>query len=218
MLDRPARHLLDPLLQALAGLLVRAGISANTLTFAGFALGLGASLLIALQHPLAGLTMMAVSRLLDGLDGAVARLTRPSDRGGYFDITLDFIFYASVPLAFAWAQPEKNALAAAFLLACFMGTASSFLAFAVLAEKRRQQAPHQASPERESPALSTPGKSFYFLGGLTEATETLLCFALMCLYSEHFSQLAVAFSVLCLITILTRLTRAWKEFDPTPKL
>jgi hypothetical protein len=61
---------------------------------------------------------------------------QPTDRGAFLDITLDFLFYASIPLAFALADPAANALPAAVLLAAFIGTGSSFLAFAVLAERR----------------------------------------------------------------------------------
>jgi phosphatidylglycerophosphate synthase len=137
VLDRAASAALAPLLQALARALVRAGVGADGITLAGFAIGVAAAVAIALQHPLWGLGLIAASRLCDGLDGAVARLTAPTDRGAFLDITLDFLFYASVPLAFALADPAANALAAAALLAAFIGTGSSFLAFAVLRTSTR---------------------------------------------------------------------------------
>lgn len=62
-------------------------------------------------------TAIFLSRLCDALDGAVARQGQPTDAGGFLDITLDFLFYASIPLAFAVADPGANALAAAVLLA-----------------------------------------------------------------------------------------------------
>lgn len=185
MLDRQAQALLTPLLKALGRRLVQAGVGANTLTLTGFVLGLAAALAIALQAYGAGLALLLVSRLLDGLDGTVARMTRPTDAGGFLDIALDFLFYASIPLAFAVADPGANALAAAVLLASFIGTGSSFLAFAALAEKRGLR------------DTALPGKSFYFLGGLTEATETLAVFAAMCLWPQHFAWLAYGFAALC---------------------
>jgi phosphatidylglycerophosphate synthase len=193
VLDRAASAALAPLLQALARALVRAGVGADGITLAGFAIGVAAAVAIALQHPLWGLGLIAASRLCDGLDGAVARLTAPTDRGAFLDITLDFLFYASVPLAFAWADPAANALAAAALLAAFIGTGSSFLAFAGFAHKhalRSQAYPH---------------KGLYYLGGLTEATETLACFALMCLWPQHFAPLAWGFAALCALTTATRI-------------
>jgi phosphatidylglycerophosphate synthase len=199
MLDRRAQTLLKPLLQALAQGLVRVGISANALSLTGFAIGMAAALAIAWQAYLLGLALLLASRLLDGLDGAVARLSQPTDAGGFLDITLDFLFYAAVPLAFALADPAANALAAALLLASFIGTGSSFLAFAALAEKRGLQ------------DTALPGKSFYFLGGLTEATETIAVFAAMCLWPQHFPVLACGFAALCALTTAMRIGWGFKR-------
>ena len=198
MLDRAAIALLKPGLQRVAGVLVRADIGADSVTLFGFALGLGAALAIACAAPTVGLALLLASRLMDGLDGAVARLTRPTDRGAFIDITLDFLFYASIPLAFAFADPAANALAAAVLLAAFIGTGSSFLAFAVLAERRGLH------------SEDYPQKGIYYLGGLTEATETLTCFVLMCLWPQHFALWAYGFAVLCVLTILMRLLGGWR--------
>lgn len=194
MLDRPAQALLKPALLAMGHVLVRAGVGANTLTVAGFVLGVAAAVAIALQAYLWGLGLLLASRLLDGLDGTVARLTQPSDAGGFLDITLDFLFYAAIPLGFALANPAANALPAAVLLASFIGTGSSFLAFAALAEKRGLA------------DTALPGKSVYFLGGLTEATETIVVFAAMCLWPQHFGWLAYGFAALCALTTAMRIT------------
>jgi phosphatidylglycerophosphate synthase len=177
--------------------LVARRVGADAVTLAGFALGVAAALAIALSHFGLGLALLLASRLADGLDGAVARLTQPTDRGAFLDITLDFMFYASIPLAFALADPAANALAAAVLLTSFVGTGSSFLAFAVLAEKRGLK------------NLALPGKGLYYLGGLTEATETLLCFAAMCLWPALFAPLAYGFAALCALTWLSRLHAGW---------
>jgi phosphatidylglycerophosphate synthase len=200
MLDRPAQALIAPALQAAGRWLVRHGGTADAITWAGFALGLAAAACIALQQPLAGLALILVSRLMDGLDGTVARLTAPTDRGAFLDITLDFLFYASIPLAFALADPAANALAAAVLLAAFIGTGSSFLAFAVLAERRGLK------------SLAYPSKGLFYLGGLTEATETLACFVAMCLWPAAFAPLALGFAALCALTVLARLRAGWLAF------
>jgi phosphatidylglycerophosphate synthase len=198
MLDRFATSLLRPPVTAAAKVLARAGVGANSITLVGFAIGLFAALLIANSAYLAGAAALFISRICDALDGAVARQTHSTDAGGFLDIALDFLFYASIPLAFAVANPGANALAAATLLAAFVGTSSSFLAFATLAAKRGLT------------SLDYPDKSFYFLGGLTEATETLACFAAMCLWPQHFALLAYSFSALCAITIGTRIGWGWK--------
>ena len=193
MLDRAANAALTPLLHVIARGLVRARIGADTVTLVGFAIGVAAAISIAMQSHALGLVLLLTSRLADGLDGPMARLTQPTDRGAYLDICLDFLFYASIPLAFAIADPSANALPAAVLLAAFIGTGSSFLAFAALAQKHGL-----ASTEH-------PDKGLYYLGGLTEATETLLCFALMCLWPARFAWWAYGFAALCALTIVTRL-------------
>lgn len=199
VIDRAAIALLQPGLQRLAAIAVRLGIGADTVTLTGFALGLAGALAIAAGLPGAGLLLILASRLMDGLDGAVARLTRPTDRGAFLDITLDFLFYASIPLAFAVADPAANALPAAVLLGAFMGTGSSFLAYALLAERRGLR------------SADYPQKGIYYLGGLTEAGETLACFVLMCLWPAHFAAWAYGFAVLCTLTIATRLHAGWRS-------
>jgi phosphatidylglycerophosphate synthase len=200
MLDRFATELIKPLVNRLAKVLRHVGLNANQLTVIGFLIGLVAAFFIAQGAYLAGAAALLTSRLCDALDGALARLTQPTDQGGFLDITLDFLFYASIVLAFAFSDPARNALPAAVLLAAFMGTSTSFLAFAVMAAKRGMT------------SVSYPDKSFYFLGGLTEATETLACFVAMCVWPEFFIELAYGFSVLCSITILTRIGWGWRSF------
>lgn len=200
MFDRALQGALKAPLARAAKLLVRMGVGANTLSFIGFGLGLAAAASIALGHFLAGLALMLLSRLMDGLDGAVARATSPTDRGGFLDITLDFLFYASIPLAFALHDPTTNALPAAVLLATFIGTGSSFLAFAIVAAQRKMS------------SLEFPDKGFYFLGGLTEATETLVALAAMCLWPAWFPQIAYGFAVLCAITTVLRIGWGYRRF------
>ncbi|MGS5085966.1 CDP-alcohol phosphatidyltransferase family protein [Hydrogenophaga sp. A37] len=200
MLDKAVQQALRPLLSMAARGLVRLGVGADAISVAGFAIGMAAAVAIAFQQYLPGLALLLLSRLMDGLDGAAARATQPTDRGGFLDITLDFLFYAAIPLAFALADPAANALPAAVLLASFIGTGSSFLAFAAVAEKRQLQ------------SAAFPDKSFYFLGGLTEATETITAFAAMCLWPQWFPHIAYGFAVLCGITIVLRIGWGWQRF------
>ncbi len=201
MLDRAAAALIRPAIDRLASFAAGAGLGANQMTLLGFAVGMAAAVLISNGHFLFGAAGILLSRLCDGLDGAIARRTRPTDAGGFLDIALDFVFYAAIPLAFALADPARNALAAALLLAAFCGTMSSFLAFAVIAAKRGMD------------NLAWPDKSFYFLGGLTEATETLACFIAMCIWPQLFPLLAGIFAAMCLVTTGTRIWWGWCSFS-----
>ena len=202
MIDRQITALIRPALESLARQLVRLRIGADALTFAGLAVGWAAAGAIALQAFWLGAALILVSRLFDGLDGAVARATTPTDRGGFLDISLDFLFYPAIPLAFAIADPAANALAAAVLLAAFVGTGTCFLAFATIAAKRALT------------SVDYPDKSFYFLGGLTEATETLAFFIAMCLWPQQFAALAFLFAAMCAVTIATRIYWGWQAFRP----
>ena len=200
MLDRLALRLVKPAVDAAAAGLARRGITADQVTLAGFALGMVAAVLIASGHSLLAIVPLIANRALDGIDGALARLSTASERGAFLDISLDFVFYAAIPLAFGIAAPEQNGLAAAVLLAAFVVTGTSFLAFAVLAEKRGLR------------STIYPTKAFYYLGGLTEGTETIACFLAMCLWPQHFATIAYVYAMLCALTSATRLHAGWKAF------
>lgn len=182
-----------------AGRLKRLGCRADQVSIAGFCIGLGVIPALTYQLYWLALLCIALNRIGDGLDGALARLTAPSDAGGYLDIVLDFIFYSSVVLGFALADPLANGLAASVLLFTFVGTGSSFLAFAIMAERRGIE------------NIVYPSKGIYYLGGLAEGTETLLCFILCCLLPQHFALFAYSFALICLVTIITRLVYGYLQ-------
>jgi phosphatidylglycerophosphate synthase len=200
MFDRIALAATKPVVDHLARRIHAAGFSANQVSFAGFGFGILAALMIAAGYTELALFPLLINRIADGLDGAVARLGAKTDRGAFLDITLDFLFYASIPLAFAFCNPVLNALPAAVLLAAFIGTGVSFLAFAIMAEKRGEK------------STEYPSKAFYYLGGLTEGTETIICFALMCLWSEYFPVFAYIYAAMCALTTLTRMIAGWQRF------
>ncbi len=199
MLDPWCRRIIDPPLNAAGRRLAQAGIGADAMTLAGLTIGLAAVPALAWGQYGLALGLILANRLADGLDGAIARARGPTDRGGYLDIVADFAFYGLVPFGFALADPARNALPAAFVLASFMGTASSFLAFAALAAKR---------------GLTTAArgrKSFYHLGGLAEGTETILFLVACCLLPQWFPLLAWGFGALCWLTTLGRVAAGWRD-------
>jgi phosphatidylglycerophosphate synthase len=201
MFDARIRPLIDPPLARLASVTHRVGWTADGVTLWGFVIGMLALPAIAIEAYGLGLILILLNRLADGLDGAIARITEKTDRGGFLDIALDFIFYSSIPFAFALADPFENALAAAFLIFSFIGTGCSFLAYAIMAERY---------------GLSTDirgQKSLYYLGGLTEGTETIGLFVLACLLPAWFPVLAWVFGALCWITTATRIHAGWRTFE-----
>jgi len=200
MLDAYMRRIVDPPLDRIGRRLAAAGISANAVTVVGFAVGLLAIPCVAAEWYGAALAAILVNRLADGLDGAVARHTTLTDFGGYLDIVCDFIVYAGIAFGFALSRPE-NAVPAAFLILSFVGTGTSFLAFAILAAKRGL-----ASEVRGR-------KSLYYLGGLTEGTETIAVFVAFCLFPGAFALLAYVFGALCWLTTVTRVATARRSFS-----
>lgn len=185
MFDRHLLPLQRRLLHPLARRIAAAGVSADAVSLIGFGVGLGGVALITAGEFGFALALILANRLFDGLDGEIARLNGPTDRGAFLDLSLDFVFYALVPLGFALHDPAGNGLAAAALVVSFVGTGSSFLAFAAIAERRGLR------------STAFPQKGLYYLGGLAEGAETILAFGLMCLLPAHFPVIAWGFAALC---------------------
>ncbi|SUB66479.1 CDP-alcohol phosphatidyltransferase family protein [Photobacterium damselae] len=204
MLDRYAIKIIKLPLKTLAALPNKLGISANQVTITGFIIGLFTLPALTFQRYDLALIFIVINRLLDGLDGAIARRQGITDCGGFLDITLDFIFYSLVPFGFVLADPNNNAIAGAFLIYSFIGTGSSFLAFAIMAGKRNI----------ESPVYKQ--KSLYYIGGLTEGTETIACFVLFCLFPSYFSIIAWIFGALCWVTTATRIWVGYQTLKQQP--
>jgi phosphatidylglycerophosphate synthase len=206
VLDGVMRRVIDPPLALLARPLARLRVSADALSLAGLLFGLGCAGAIAAAFPAwVAVTLLALGRLADGLDGALARhasqpVPGPTDFGGYIDIVFDFIFYGAVPLAFAVRDQSGNGIAAAVLLFSFYVNGASFLAFATLAAKR---------------GLTTRArgeKSLYFTAGLAEGTETIAVFVVMCLWPRLFPPLAWGFACVCFVTAAGRVLLARRTF------
>ncbi|MBL4927947.1 CDP-alcohol phosphatidyltransferase family protein [Fuscibacter oryzae] len=200
MLDSHLRPLIDPMLNRAGKVLSGVGVTANSVTLAGLGLGLAAAAMLAFGLP-GGLALLPLllGRVLDGLDGAVARVTGRTDFGGYLDITCDFAFYGAIPLAFALRDPG-NAVVAAFLLATFYLNGASFLGFAIMAEKRGITTTVQGQ------------KSLYYSAGLLEGAETILFFVALCLWPDAFRPMALVFGALCLVTTGARVMLARRIF------
>jgi len=192
MFDSFALNLARNPLNRGASYLKNAGYTPDQVTVASFCVGLSTVVALYLHLYWLALIFIVVNRIGDGLDGALARMTQVTDAGGFLDIVLDFVFYSAVVLGFGLAAPVDNGLAAAVLLFTFVGTGGSFLAFAVMAERRGMK------------SLVYKRKGFYYLGGLTEGGETVLFFFLCCIFPDFFPVLAYCFAALCLITLITR--------------
>jgi phosphatidylglycerophosphate synthase len=199
MFDAALRRLIDPTLGRGAGWLARSGASANVLTLVGAAVGLAAAAAISQQQFGIGLALIVLNRILDGVDGAVARINGPTEFGGYLDTLADFLFYVSVPVAFGLGA-DANLLPALLLVSAFTLTAVSFLGFAAIAARSG------IKDGAHGP------KAFIYSTGLMEGGETIVFFVLFCLFPDHFPALANIFAMLCLATVAQRTMLAAQSF------
>ncbi|MEM9086706.1 MAG: CDP-alcohol phosphatidyltransferase family protein [Pseudomonadota bacterium] len=191
MLDAKFRPLIDPPLNAVGRTLASSGVGANTLTLIGLGVGLAGAVAIAFGSVWLGLALILGNRVLDGLDGAVARARGPTPLGGYLDIVADFAFYVSVPLAFG-VLSGTNTLPALVLVASFVLTGVSFLAFAAIAAERGLQTEAHGR------------KSFFYSTGLAEGAETIAVFVAMCIWPAAFPYIAYGYAGLCALTVVQR--------------
>ena len=113
---------------------------------------------------------------------------------------LDFAFYGMIPLAFVILDPSANGIPGALLIAVFYANGASFLAYAIMAEKRGISDDARGA------------KSLFFTTGLAEATETIAVFVAFCLFPAWFAILAYAFAALTAYTALSRVVLAWQVF------
>ncbi len=203
MLDRFTMPNIDRWVSMPASWLAERKVSPDFITLLGFGFGVGCALAIIYGQFAAALIALLLNRAADGLDGAVARRSVRSaaaaKAGGYLDICLDFLFYAGFVLAFAVYDPASNALMAAVLLACYIGTGSSFLAFAAAGGDESRH--------------DLPRKSFYYLQGLAEGTETVIFMVLCLLFPNLFLIFSGVFALMCVLTFSSRIFSGYKRLQ-----
>lgn len=199
MLDPYVRSFIDPPLNVIGKRIAALGFSANIITLIGFVFGMLAILMILMHQYNMALVFLCLNRLSDGLDGAVARNSHLSDFGGFLDIVCDFIIYSGIVFAFGVANPN-NLFYAAFLIFSFVGPIASFLAYATIAAKRQVHSSRHGK------------KSFYYLGGICEGTETAAVLILFCIIPQHFNIICVIYGALCWMTTIGRIYNAWIDF------
>lgn len=184
-----------------AGLrLARAGVPALALTGAGWAAGAAAGAAAAVRAWPVALAMWLASRVLDGLDGAVARARAgATDAGGFLDIVADFSVYAGIVLGIAIAEPGAR-LACAALLTAYYVSGAALLALSSLAERRL----HSLGDER----------SIRFAGGLAEGAETIAVYVLFFLLPRYAEAIAWVFTAMVAITAAQRIWQGWRLLSP----
>lgn len=191
MLDATSRRLTAPALDAVAARLDRTPLSPLAITGLGWLVGVGACVAVSQRAWWLGLVLWLLNRLLDGLDGPLARRRGATDLGGFLDIASDFSIYAGFVAGIAVAVPEAR-LACVALLTAYYLSGTAFLALSSILE-RRGGAEDVAD-----------GRSLLFVGGLAEGTETVIAYVAFCLLPHWAEGIAWVFAVAVAITALQR--------------
>ncbi|MEP6631566.1 MAG: CDP-alcohol phosphatidyltransferase family protein [Lapillicoccus sp.] len=201
MFDARARRLLAPALEATGSRLAGAGIPPLALTGLGWAAGMGACVAVAQRAWTLGLVLWLVNRLLDGLDGPVARSRGASDLGGFLDVVADFSVYAGFVVGVAVAVPEAR-LACVVLLSAYYVSGTAFLALSSLVERRGGGV--------------GDGRSLRFVGGLAEGTETIVVYALICLVPTWTLGIVWVFTAMVAVTAVQRVVVGVRTLSTAP--
>lgn len=194
MLDVPVRRVLAPPLDSMARGLDRAGISPMAVTGVGWLVGVAACVAVATGHWWIALALWLLNRLLDGLDGPLARRTGATDLGGFLDIVADFSIYGGFVLAVGIERPEAR-IACLVLLLTYYLSGSAFLALSSVLERRG---------EAQRAVAGNDGRSLLFIGGLAEGTETVIAGSLFCLFPQYAEAIAYVFAAAVAVTALQR--------------
>lgn len=198
MLDTPVRRALAPALDGAAGVLARVHVPALAVTGCGWLVGVAACVAAGTGHWWAALVLWLLNRLLDGLDGPLARRTGATDLGGFLDLVADFTIYAGFVLAVGVERPEARVACLALLTAYYVSGAA-FLALSALLERR---------------GVAGDGRSLLFVGGLAEGTETVLAYVAFCLFPGSAEPIAWIFAVAVAITAVQRIVTGIRFLDP----
>lgn len=202
MFDTTIRRLYAPMLARTARGLHRRRVSADMITVVGLVLGLGAATAAATSSWWIALVLWLASRVVDGIDGLVARLRGPSPRGGFVDLVADFAVYAAFVAGVAIAQPDAR-LAAVVLLCTYYVSAAAFLTWASLSGEMRRDVGLEISDDR----------SVRFVGGLAEGFETVVAYAAVCVTPTHAELILWVFAGMVGVTAVQRVAFAISHLD-----
>lgn len=201
MLDQPLRRALAPTLDSIAGWLSRAGVPPLALTVGGFLAGAAAAVAAGFGLWLVALILWLLNRVLDGLDGPVARRRGATELGGFLDIVADFTVYGGFVVGVAVAVPDAR-LACLVLLLAYYVSGTAFLALSSIQERLGRTtgiAPRESLED---------GRSLLFVGGLAEGTETIIVYVLFCLLPGHAALIAWLFAGAVALTAAQRVALA----------
>lgn len=200
MFDDRVRRLLGPVLRTPAAALDRLGIGPNLVTVAGFVISLGAAAAVAGGLVAVGMALWLASRLLDALDGAVARIRGSGTPfGGFLDITLDMASYSLMAVGFAVRQPEQWLL----WLLVLVGYLLCITTVAVLSSLL----------ERARVAVGDNDRSLQFTAGFAEAGETTVVYLVVAMAPQWATPVLIGWVIVLAATVVQRVLLARRLLD-----
>lgn len=207
MFDETLRLLKERVYVPLVKLVGRTGVSPTQVTLVGFVFGMLSAWIArdAASWKTASLCWW-IGRILDGLDGSLARYTnRQTEFGGYVDILCDFTVYSVLPLSIVHSVRDAVGFAGFNVLALLLGSyfvnAASLFMLSSLLEKRGK-----AGSKAELTSVTMPR-------GLVEGLETMIAYQLFLLFPQQCVELMFGFFSLVCVTILLRLRWAHKNLN-----
>lgn len=199
MFDEKLRRMKDSLLTLFKGRWMQF-ITPNQMTTLAFFAGLTVPVFLYLDQPVMAFSFWILNRILDGMDGWIAReRNMKSDFGAYYDILTDFVVYSLIPLAIAFVLREETVYwTTMILLAVFYVNGASWMFLSALIEKR--------GGEIENNRLTTLGMP----RGLIEGGETIVFYSLFILMPEWITGLMIAMAIMTAAGIFQRIIFARK--------
>ncbi len=189
MFDRRARELCRPILDGAGGRLAQLGVRANALTGVGWLVGAGACVAVSQRQWTVALVAWLANRVIDGLDGALARRRGATDLGGYLDLLADFSVYAGFVVALAFAEPATRAAAVVLLFSYYL-SGTALLAGSALLDRRG--------------VSRGDDRSINFLGGLAEGLETTVVYIVILVVPASATWVEWFFAAMVFVTALQR--------------
>lgn len=189
MLDSRLRAQFGPVLDAAGARVAAWGVAPNALTLAGLVAGVGAAVAAATTQWSLALALWITNRVLDALDGPVARVRGSTHHGGFLDIVADFAVYGAFVAGVGVGSAEAR-LACLVLLLTYYISGTALLALSSISERKA--------------VLAGDERSLRFVGGLAESTETFVVYVLFCLFPSSAEPIAWFFAVAVAITAVQR--------------
>ncbi|MCB0990196.1 MAG: CDP-alcohol phosphatidyltransferase family protein [Acidimicrobiales bacterium] len=202
MIDALLRSAYAPAATTVGRWLHRRSVRPAQLTVAGLLLGLGAAAAAAVGLWLVALAALLVSRVFDGLDGAVARLERTSAAGAFADLVADFVVYSGFVVAIAIRVPDAR-LASVVLLAAYCVSVTAFLSWGSLT----------ANSARGGGLEIADDRTVRFVSGLAEGFETIVAYSLVCLLPQHATTILWIFAGMVWFTAAQRTVFGLRELS-----